>query len=383
MTYKLGPCTLKSDSLFTKKFIKNYVEGIRLFSRKKNKGLAMMSRLFSRKKNEGLAVMSATHQNYYYGSFPLSVFEGITPARNADLIEACKRIEDINGMVPLSLPEIRTAIKDKEKSRYELSYIFLRGLRDPGVVKKKYIAIDDPYNKEKDSPFINAEPKEHFQNGILNGVEYELFYHLYPYAPFHFMVIPERMERHNQYVDNKWLKFAWDFLNSANDPNLRIAYNSLGAYASQNHLHFQGFYVTEELAPPIEQTIDSTDIDQIGKGSLKWPIPHCLVFKGNDESVVTNAYQYIERIVKKAKANPYTIAFNFYIKPGSITVIPRKHQSTCVEHLNGEGKFSTGPAWIEMLGTWIIPKENYFDTDEQKILDFYRILSLKESELTP
>jgi len=373
--FKLGPHKLATSSPFTTRFVPDYVRGIDRFSTKKD---------------EGLAVMSATHKNIYFGAFPLSTFDNITPGRNAELIEACKKIADINGIVALPVPEIRKAVKSDGVSAYELYYSFLRGLRPTGVAKRKEVAIDTAYretfpeadpNASKDSkeaitqesPYYKADPLEHFQEGALNGISYELFYHLYPYAPFHFMVIPQKTMRHNQCIDKDWLKFAWDFLNAANDPNLRLAFNSLGAFASQNHLHFQGFYVTEDWTPPIEQAIDPGTADC---ASLKWPIPHCLVFKGNDESVVKKAWEYIEFIMEEAKKHPNEIAFNLYIKPGSITVIPRRHQATIVDHLNGKGDFSTGPAWIETLGTWIVPKEEHLKTTENDILDFYKILSL-------
>lgn len=352
---KLGPYKFNSNSAFTRQFMGAYAAG--------------MQRLAENPaRNEGIAVMNASHENFYHGSFPIKIFEGIQPSRHQTLIDKCK-LEAREGMVNLRMPKFE---RTKEEGRFEKHYNYLRGMRPAGDAKKDYVAIDKPYcdsyPSPKVSPFMAADPKESFMSGELDKIKYDLYFNLFPYTPFHFLLVPDKDARHNQFLDVNFLKMAWEFMKTANDPNLRIAFNSLGAHASINHLHFQCFYVTDAWAPPIE-----------AERSELWPLKHAISLPASGKKMVENAYELIECIHDKARHtdNKYSIAYNLYIKPDGMIILPRAHQLTYVDYLNGAGSFSTGPAWIEVLGTIIIPDEAKFNsTKDNDIMALYDKISL-------
>jgi GDP-L-galactose phosphorylase len=51
--------------------------------------------------------------------------------------------------------------------------------------------------------------------------------------------VPRALSRLNQQVDVESLQLALQFAHEANNPYFRLAFNSLGAYGTVNHLHFQ------------------------------------------------------------------------------------------------------------------------------------------------
>lgn len=53
------------------------------------------------------------------------------------------------------------------------------------------------------------------------------------------LLVPRALSRLNQQVDTESLQLALQFAHEAANPYFRLAFNSLGAYGTVNHLHFQ------------------------------------------------------------------------------------------------------------------------------------------------
>ena len=66
-----------------------------------------------------------------------------------------------------------------------------------------------------------------------------VFINVSPIEYGHVLLVPRALSRLNQQVDVESLQLALQFAHEANNPYFRLAFNSLGAYGTVNHLHFQ------------------------------------------------------------------------------------------------------------------------------------------------
>jgi GDP-L-galactose phosphorylase len=64
----------------------------------------------------------------------------------------------------------------------------------------------------------------------------------------HVLLVPRVMDCLPQVVDTRSLSLALHFCQEAQNPYFRLCYNSLGAYATVNHLHFQAYYLAAPFA---------------------------------------------------------------------------------------------------------------------------------------
>jgi len=64
----------------------------------------------------------------------------------------------------------------------------------------------------------------------------------------HVLMVPRVMDQLPQIVDTRSLLLALHFCQEAQNPYFRLCYNSLGAYATVNHLHFQAYYLAAPFA---------------------------------------------------------------------------------------------------------------------------------------
>ncbi|PIM98258.1 putative hydrolase (HIT family) [Handroanthus impetiginosus] len=67
----------------------------------------------------------------------------------------------------------------------------------------------------------------------------------------HVLLIPRVLNCFPQRIDSESLLLAFHLAKEASDPFFRVGYNSLGAFATINHLHFQAYYLAVPF--PIEK----------------------------------------------------------------------------------------------------------------------------------
>lgn len=82
----------------------------------------------------------------------------------------------------------------------------------------------------------------------------------------HVLLVPRVMDKLSQLVTPDSMLLALQFAAAADNPYFRVGYNSLGAYATINHLHFQAYYL--QAPYPVERAptegLDSVDISHLG-----------------------------------------------------------------------------------------------------------------------
>lgn len=144
----------------------------------------------------------------------------------------------------------------------------LRALRPPRAsgqcfngLLRPFAATGFHFNK----PFLARETLWH---GELGGKPARLLYNKFPFAHQHGLLVPEPERCLPQMLTPELHGWAWDVCRESGVPGCCLGYNSTGAGASVNHLHFQSF-VREEALP-----VEDARFAHNG-GELAYPLP-CL-----------------------------------------------------------------------------------------------------------
>jgi hypothetical protein len=95
----------------------------------------------------------------------------------------------------------------------------------------------------------HLEP-EIFREGDWQGASWRVLYNKFPFAPWHLLAVPDVHAGMPQYLTERNHRQVMELVGWLSErlPGVIMAYNSLGAGASVNHLHFQ-FAVIEEPLP--------------------------------------------------------------------------------------------------------------------------------------
>jgi len=75
-----------------------------------------------------------------------------------------------------------------------------------------------------------------------------VFINVSPIEYGHVLLVPRVLDSLTQLVDQESMRLALRFCQLADNPYFRMCYNSLGAYGTINHLHFQGYYLQAPFA---------------------------------------------------------------------------------------------------------------------------------------
>ena len=137
----------------------------------------------------------------------------------------------------------------RHTENWELQFNQLRALRPQrmsGASISRLLQDFDENTFNFNKPFLN---KEVFWSGVIDGVPVKLLYNKFPFAPLHGILVPEPGENLPQFLNADMHHFTSSLCTQLgqNIPNIAIAYNSYGAGASINHLHFQTFTMQEPL----------------------------------------------------------------------------------------------------------------------------------------
>ena len=197
--------------------------------------------------------------------------------------------------------------------------------------------------------------KECFWKGQYLGKQLDLFYNKYPFADLHGLIVPERKLCMPQFLTQEIHEYIWGltFSFSHTLPGACLAYNSYGAYASVNHLHFQMF-VSEKGLP-----VSHSRWKHNG-GSELYPL---LISRTND---MQQAWSIIEELHDNKQ--PYNLLY----LPGCLYIMPRKGQGE-VEIPN----WSSGFTWYEVSGAMLFfNQKDYQDLNSSNIFSLLETLSV-------
>lgn len=128
----------------------------------------------------------------------------------------------------------------------------LRSLRPVRVSREVFGVIQRPFDPDRfhfNKPFLRPEI---LWESAWQGRQLRVLYNKFPFAPWHLLVVPEPEQTLPQFLIRQQHELMARLVEeqAGNLPGLGLAFNSLGAYASVNQLHFQGF--VREAPLPIE-----------------------------------------------------------------------------------------------------------------------------------
>lgn len=221
---------------------------------------------------------------------------------------------------------------------WELQYNQLRSLRPPRATNEQVEGISAPFDRDRFHFAKTFLQKEIFWQGELSGRETALFYNKFPFVELHGLLVPEPSKEYPQFLRREDHDYVWELVNSleASLPGVGFGYNSYGAYASVNHLHFQMFIREQPLAVAAANWYHN--------GGLEEYPAVCHRFES-----AASSWDFIDQLHEKETA------YNLIYLPGRLFCLPRPKQGA-----SPSLSWSGGFAWHEMAGEFTAFKRNDF-----------------------
>jgi len=217
-------------------------------------------------------------------------------------------------------------MESRRAGPWEVMFNPIRALRPPRSSGLKFDALLRPFDAAGfnfNKPFL---AREILWQGELDGKPVRLLYNKFPFARLHGLLVPEPLQQMPQYLSAETHHWAWQLATQSGVPGLCLGYNSHGAGASVNHLHFQSFVQSKPL--PIQ------DHGFIHNGGIRpYPLP-CRHFSDPAE-----AWLELDRLHRQN--TPYNLIYS----RDCLHLIARVPQDS--ENLNAQ---SRGYGWSEMAG---------------------------------
>ena len=289
----------------------------------------------------GLGVYILAHAN---ASFDADLFDQLKApleARFQQLAEGCREAL-VNGREIPGAPDDQSVFlklmvigfhgvqmtEFRREGEWEIQFNHLRAFRPARMANTTVSGIHQPFDPQGfhfNKPFLR---KEAFWSGELRGLQVELLYNKFPFTPMHGLLVPERHSREPQFLSHPYHLYIWALTEELGQslPGVGFAYNSYGAYASVNHLHFQMFQRDQPLP------LTSPHWKHHG-GVVDYPL-ECEIFTS-----VSEAWERLDELHHRE------ISYNLVYLPGHLYCIPRKTQGT-YEH----APWTSGFAWHELAG---------------------------------
>lgn len=236
-------------------------------------------------------------------------------------------------------PRALDATSLRRVAPWEIQFNPLRALRPARNAAASVDLIRRPFDDAGfhfNKPFLQQELiwRGHaFDHGL------DIYYNKFPFADLHALLVPDRERCLPQYLDAARHRLAWRFVEAAGVrmPSVRLGYNSLGAFASVNHLHFQMCARGEPL--PVEAPRWTHN-----GGTESYPLD-CVRFTESGA-----AWRAVEALHRE------NVAYNLVYAPGVLYCLPRKKQGDV-----GHPVWTSGFSWYEAAGAFITSRRDDFE----------------------
>lgn len=228
-------------------------------------------------------------------------------------------------------------LQNRRDGPWQMRFNPLRALRPPRASSQAFEGLLRPFSRAGfhfNKPFL---ARELLWDGELGGRPTRLFYNKFPFARLHGLIVPEPQRELPQCLTAELHHWAWDVCAQSGVAGLCLGYNSQGAGASVNHLHFQSFVQDEPL--PVQAARFAHN-----GGPAAYPLP-CRRF--DDPS---DAWLEIERLHRM------NLPYNLVYRPGSMHCVPRLPQDSDALHAQ-----SRGYGWSEMAGAVTLYSREAYD----------------------
>lgn len=218
---------------------------------------------------------------------------------------------------------------------WEININPMRALRPPRASAEIVAGIRRDFDANKfnfNRPFLQPEI---LWEGRWGGHDFRVLYNKFPFAPYHLILVPDPQREHPQYLLRRHhalaLRLSVEY--AAVVPGFALAYNSIGAGASVNQLHFQSLVREQPL--PVERKRW-----QHNGGDESYPV-ECVRLSSEEQS-----WLHIQRL------HDANTAYNLLYREGACYVLCRRLQGdeSISEGIRGAG-------WIELCGVFNVPDE--------------------------
>ncbi len=237
-------------------------------------------------------------------------------------------------------PEAAGITERRRAGPWEVQFNLLRSFRPKRMSAGVGGGIQMPFDPSGfhfNKPFLR---KETIWRGELAGSQVDLLYNKFPFVDLHGLLVPEREAGLPQFLSRDWHDYLWRVTEelAARLPGLGFGYNSYGACASVNHLHFQLF--RRETALPVAAR-------QWRHNGGDEPYP-ARCFRFDDPR---QAWRYLDHLHREAE--PYNLVY----LPGRLYCLPRARQGDYVH-----APWASGFAWYEMAGGMVAFNRGDFES---------------------
>lgn len=242
----------------------------------------------------------------------------------------------------------------RQCGRFSLAYHPLRGLRPTRNSNREIHSLHQPFEENRfhfNKPFLQEEI---LWQGSLHGQNIRLMYNKFPFAAYHCILLINPENKLPQFLHEQQVLLIEKLLQQFNGlGHVVLAYNSLAAFASVNHQHWQMFLEDEEY--PIE-----SDIWTHNGGSEDYPLK-VIGFERIEE--------YWEAINHcQSSQQP----FNLFARQGRYWLIIRKNQSQITLP-----DWCSGLAWSEVTGNLQVQDQQTFEQlEENDIIETLNLLKV-------
>ncbi|KAJ3683117.1 hypothetical protein LUZ60_013344 [Juncus effusus] len=202
----------------------------------------------------------------------------------------------------------------------------------------------------------------------------------------HVLLIPHLLDCLSQRIDRDSFYVAICVAREARSPFFRVGYNSLGGFATINHLHFQAYYLEEEF--PVEKASTkkiSTLENKVNIYELTdYPV-RGLVFEGESKlnSSLNNLCDTvsISCILLQEGNKPFNVLISDSGKKIFLLLQCYANKLAMGEVRQEFIEKNINPAVWELSGHLVLKRRrDYEEASEMKIIDFLSEVTLSESE---
>ena len=191
----------------------------------------------------------------------------------------------------------------KQLDEWTLQFNHIRSFRPQRTAARAVASIDVPFSENAFHYDAALCKRESFWSGLLLEKPVSLLYNKYPFARLHALMLPEPEKMLKQYLTREYHTWAWEVTQTlAKDlPGFGMGYNSLGTFASVNHLHFQSFIQPRGM--PV-----ASPVWKHNGGAREYPL-ECRVFEGTGRNCPGNGWN---------KFTNKITSFNLLYTPGEL-----------------------------------------------------------------
>jgi hypothetical protein len=228
-------------------------------------------------------------------------------------------------------------LQSRRAGAWDILFNPIRALRPPRISGLHFSSLECPFDPDGfhfNRPFLT---KEILWEGELAGMPATLLYNKFPFARLHGLLVPEPLRQLPQYLSPELHGWAWALCAEAGVPGFCLGYNSYGAGASVNHLHFQSFVQTRPL--PVQNARFAHN-----GGDIPYPLP-CLRFSDPEA-----AWLQLDQLHQGN--TPYNLIYS----RDCLHLIPRVPQDS--RKLAAQ---SSGYGWSEMAGVVTLFSRDAFE----------------------